>query len=587
MVSFYTKAISSHKKNASIIHKKLLNIVILRCLIFCSTIACVYFFWGNLKLVFVSSSIGVGVFVYVLNIHFNLKKSQKKQNELILINTEEIATLHGDFTSINCGEQFIKTCHHYSDDIDLYGTNSLFQRLNRTVTYEGRLHLATLLEKNCIRELETKQQVVKELAKRVVWRQQFAVEARLESSEIIAENFLKWAENYKRILPLWSKVLAKLYSIVTIGIVFGICIDLMKLFHLIIWLLIGFLISVFFWRKVNKVTKKISNITSLFRVYYKLLELIESVSFDTEYLIQRRRKLLDKGNNTPSKIFRQFSKTLDAFDHRNNLLFAFISNRLFLWDLCQVSKIESWIMDNKSMLRSWFDEVHYFDTQNSLANFSFNYPEYVYPVLKESSTIIKAEQLGHPLLDTNRNITNDFKANLKTQIILTGSNMAGKSTFLRTVGLSIVMANTGLPVCASKFIYTPIKLITSMRTIDNLSTGSSYFFSELKRLQFVINEVKKDNYFILLDEILKGTNSDDKVEGSIKFLQKLLILNTTSMIATHDLSLCSLATENSRVRNLYFDAQIRNDQLFFDYKLKAGISKNRNATFLLKKMNIT
>lgn len=164
--------------------------------------------------------------------------------------------------------------------------------------------------------------------------------------------------------------------------------------------------------------------------------------------------------------------------------------------------------------------------------------------------------------------------------------MAGKSTFLRTVSLQIMMANIGLPVCADSCDYRPIKLITSMRTTDSLSDDESYFFSELKRLQYIVGEIKTDKYFIILDEILKGTNSTDKAIGSRKFIQKLIKSKSTGIIATHDLSLCEVSEELPQVENHYFDAEILNDELHFDYRFKDGICQNMNASFLLKKMNI-
>lgn len=164
--------------------------------------------------------------------------------------------------------------------------------------------------------------------------------------------------------------------------------------------------------------------------------------------------------------------------------------------------------------------------------------------------------------------------------------MAGKSTFLRTISLHIVMANAGLPVCAKTSEYNPVKLVTSMRTSDSLTDDSSYFFSELTRLKFIVDAIKKEPYFIILDEILKGTNSTDKAIGSRKFVEKLVDGNATGIIATHDLSLCEIEKELSDVQNYYFDAQIVNDELFFDYKLKQGVCQNMNASFLLKKMEI-
>jgi DNA mismatch repair ATPase MutS len=150
----------------------------------------------------------------------------------------------------------------------------------------------------------------------------------------------------------------------------------------------------------------------------------------------------------------------------------------------------------------------------------------------------------------------------------------------------MVMANTGLPICASRATYHPMKLISSMRTTDSLADEASYFFSELQRLKFVIEAVSQEPHCIILDEILKGTNSTDKAIGSQKFLEKLVAGNATGIIATHDLSLCEVANRLPSVKNYYFDAQIKEDELYFDYTLKKGVCQNMNASFLLKKMNI-
>jgi len=194
--------------------------------------------------------------------------------------------------------------------------------------------------------------------------------------------------------------------------------------------------------------------------------------------------------------------------------------------------------------------------------------------------------LGHPLLDAKKRVASDLTINNQEFFIVTGANMAGKSTFLRTVSLHIVMANVGLPICATSSNYQPIKLITSMRTSDSLTDDSSYFFSELTRLKFIVDAIQTEPYFIILDEILKGTNSTDKAIGSKKFVEKLVASHATGIIATHDLSLCEIETQLEPVKNYYFDAQIINDELFFDYKFKKGICQNMNASFLLKKMEI-
>ena len=257
-----------------------------------------------------------------------------------------------------------------------------------------------------------------------------------------------------------------------------------------------------------------------------------------------------------------------------------------LRDLRQSYNIERWVESHKGSVPVWFDVIAFFDTYNSLGNFAFNHPNYVFPKINDDVPVLKVKGAGHPLLKEATMVRNDFQINSEEFFIVTGANMAGKSTFLRTVSLQIVMGNIGLPVCAEKAEYNPIKLITSMRTTDSLTDDESYFFSELKRLKFIVDEIKTDRYFIILDEILKGTNSTDKAIGSRKFVEKLVASNSTGIIATHDLSLCVAAEELSEVKNYFFDARIENDELFFDYTFKPGICQNMNASFLLKKMQI-
>jgi len=200
--------------------------------------------------------------------------------------------------------------------------------------------------------------------------------------------------------------------------------------------------------------------------------------------------------------------------------------------------------------------------------------------------VVDTEEMGHPLLNKKIRVNNDFSIHKKDFHIVTGANMAGKSTFLRTISLGLVMANTGLPVCAKKINYSPIKLITSMRTADSLAEESSYFYAEIVRLRFIVDQMKEEKYFIILDEILKGTNSKDKAIGSRKFVEKLVKSGSTGIIATHDLSLCEIEKIYPQIHNQYFDAKINNEELYFDYKLKEGICTNMNASFLLKKMDI-
>jgi len=315
------------------------------------------------------------------------------------------------------------------------------------------------------------------------------------------------------------------------------------------------------------------------------LNQIENEIFSSKELQEKQNQIKSNGKKA-SLIFKEFSKSLDALDNRNNLISAIFGNGLFLLDLKNSYKVEKWISEHANKVSDWFEVVSFFDAYNSLGNFAFNHPEFVFPEIIKNGPVINATQLGHPLLNKTKRVDSDLLIDNEQFFIVTGANMAGKSTFLRTVSLHIVMANVGLPVCSKSSQYFPVKLITSMRTNDSLSEESSYFFSELKRLKYIVEAIKKEPYFIVLDEILKGTNSTDKAIGSKKFVEKLVASNATGIIATHDLSLCEIEKELNEVKNYFFDAEIINDELYFDYTLKQGVCKNMNASFLLKKMDI-
>ena len=302
--------------------------------------------------------------------------------------------------------------------------------------------------------------------------------------------------------------------------------------------------------------------------------------------LQQKQKQIQSGDKRASQIFKVFSKSLDALDNRNNLIGAIFGNGYFLADIKNSYQIEQWIAKYGHKVSDWFEVVSFFDAYNSLGNYAYNHPEFVFPKIVNDEAIIKASGLGHPLLKKEKRVDSNLIIDNEQFFIATGANMAGKSTFLRTVSLHIVMANVGLPICAKSSQYSPVKLITSMRTSDSLTDDSSYFFSELTRLKFIVDTIQKEPYFIILDEILKGTNSTDKAIGSRKFVEKLVASNATGIIATHDLSLCEISKELDDVKNYYFDAEIINDELYFDYTLKQGVCQNMNASFLLKKMNI-
>ena len=351
------------------------------------------------------------------------------------------------------------------------------------------------------------------------------------------------------------------------------------------WLLVGLLITGTYLKKINNLSSNTERIKDTFKQYALLLNQIENEDFSSELLL-KKQKYIQSESEKASDIFNKLSKSLDSLDNRNNFISAIFGNGYFLIDLKNSYKVEQWLAAYKDKVEDWFKVVSFFDAYNSLGNYVFNHPGYTFPKISHDVNVINSKNLGHPLLKPEKRVDNDLHIDNEQFFIVTGANMAGKSTFLRTVSLHIVMANVGLPVCASSSEYNPVKLITSMRTSDSLTDDSSYFFSELTRLKFIVDAIKEEPYFIILDEILKGTNSTDKAIGSRKFVEKLVASKATGIIATHDLSLCEIEKELEEVKNYYFDAEIINNELHFDYTFKTGVCKNMNASFLLKKMEI-
>ena len=222
------------------------------------------------------------------------------------------------------------------------------------------------------------------------------------------------------------------------------------------------------------------------------------------------------------------------------------------------------------------------------SNSNFNHPNWVTPEITGDRFHFRAEQVGHPLIDETRCVRNSFQITGEEQIvIITGANMAGKSTFLRTIGINLVLASNGCKVFAEKFEFSPVRIYTNMRTSDNLMNDESYFYAELLRLQSMLNLIRAgENLFVILDEMLKGTNSVDKLNGSKELLHQLVSLETHGIVATHDLGLTELSEKFSSIKNQCFEVQLNNDELNFDYKLTNGVTRTMNATFLMKKMGI-
>lgn len=585
-ITFYQSQKAKFEAELKIQKRKLNQSSIVRLLVFLSISFAIYLFFGQWNYVIISSIVGMIVFVFLIFRHADLAYQRNKLKALIQCNQLEIDVINGDLSKLPTGEEFLNTEHYFSYDIDLFGKASFFQYINRATTREGKNELADLLASNKIDNISTRQEAIQELAKKGDWRQYFSAIALLIKVETSSKSIIDWLHEYKSFIPKAIRYMPMVFSAISIAVIALAFTEIISFLYLFLWLFLGLGITGKFLKNINQLSNNTNSAKDTFQQYGQLLNRIEETTFTSKLLLEKQGNIHSEVQKA-STLVREFSKRIDALDNRNNILVGIFLNGLLLWDISKSYQIETWIAKHNTKVAQWFEIVTFFDAYNSLGNFVFNHPEFVYPTIVENGKqVLDAKQLGHPLLRTKNRIDNDFNIGNSEFFIVTGANMAGKSTFLRTVSLSIVMANTGLPICAEAANYSPIKLITSMRTSDSLAEGASYFFSELQRLKMIVDQIKDDTYFIILDEILKGTNSHDKAMGSKKIVQKLASQNAAGIIATHDLSLCELEKDIPQVKNYFFDAEIINDELFFGYLLKKGICSNMNASFLLKKMEI-
>jgi hypothetical protein len=334
----------------------------------------------------------------------------------------------------------------------------------------------------------------------------------------------------------------------------------------------------------NVLTRKYNFLSSM----NGLLKAFEHESFSSHVLNDIRLNISGESASAADSV-RKLGRLIQAFDSRNNMLVGFVLNGLFLWDYQSIYRLEKWKSEYKTRFPVWLEMVGQVDAYISLGNYAFNNPDFVYPDKSDNPGVFSAKNLGHQLIDESKRVCNNFTLGKKgTVCIISGANMAGKSTFLRTVAVNYILGMAGAPVCATEMSFIPGKLFTSMRTIDSLSDNESYFYAELRRLSTLKHRIKEgEPVLFILDEILKGTNSADKSTGSKLFLQKIVESGGTGLIATHDTSLGKMESDHPGIIiNKCFEIEIDGENIRFDYKIQEGITQKMNAVFLMKQMGI-
>jgi len=310
---------------------------------------------------------------------------------------------------------------------------------------------------------------------------------------------------------------------------------------------------------------------------------IEKGEFKATYLNKLKTRLVDSsGENTIIRL-KQLEVLVERILNRNNAMFIPF-NILFLWDYQCLIGLEQWKEKHGSLIEGWIQVIGEVETLSSLANIGYDYPKWVFPSITPKSSILYGKSIGHPLL-TNKRINNDINIEDPSRILLiTGSNMSGKSTFLRTIGVNLILAYAGAPVCAEYIRCSIMSIYTCIRINDNLEKGISSFYSELLKIKSIVEATKEDRQvFFMLDEIFKGTNSHDRHLGAKYLIKQLYKNKAIGLVSTHDLELGVLEKEsNGKIRNYHFQESYENNEISFDYILRSGISTTRNAMYLMK-----
>jgi hypothetical protein len=527
------------------------------------------------------------VFVVMVSEHAKLFDKRDHLQNLVRANECENMALNGDFSCFKTGTEFTDTHHPYSHDLDIFGEGSMYQFLNRCNTIIGKKRLALRLASplDSVEKIISNQQSIQELTGKTDFRQHFqAAGMEIDEQPEDRDQLLTWAKApsfvYSKSVYRWLLVVV---PIITIGLVIGWFFSAnFRPFAMLMvgfqWAFIGFHV-----KKVNAFHDYISRKKNILQKYALLLHHLEKEKFSSAALISLSQKAKDAGPKVG-----ELASLVNALDARANILATLFVNSFLLYDLQCVYRLEKWKEKNAKHLGAWLDIVSEAEVLCSFGTYAFNHEGFSYALVQKELSI-SAKALGHPLIAEGECVVNDFSiGNGPTVLIITGANMAGKSTFLRTLGVNLVLALNGAPVCAKEFNCPVIQLRTGMRTADSLKDHQSYFYAELDRLKGIMDELRNDiPLLILLDEILKGTNSTDKQAGSISLVKQLLPHPCLAVIATHDLALGALENEFPRkIKNYCFEANIENDQLSFDYKLKTGLAQKMNATFLMKKMGI-
>ncbi|MEO6219603.1 MAG: hypothetical protein ABIO81_04185 [Ginsengibacter sp.] len=589
---FYNKQIQIFESDLKKLRQRKSSLGWLRFGSIAAIIVAFYVLWSlSVWYVIIATTVLLTIFIRLLFADLANKEAINHVNHLININKNELKFLNGNYHDFPEGNQYGSAEHLYSNDLDIFGRASLFQYINRSASEMGDTCLATYLKYPASLELIQKRQVaIKELSEKTQWRQHlqalgmekqilFSTKKRLDKwvqEAPVFSLFKPWGW-LRYILPMTilSVVTLYIFDLVSSGVFY---------LSLLIFAVLAYQIN----KLIAPIHEKLSKMADELDVLYGSILHIESGAFESRLLHELQKNFIYQNKQASGEI-RHIKKILDKLDLRYNLVISAPLNILLLWNLQQVLDLEEWKEGHQKNINNWFETLGEAEALSSFATLYFNEPGWIFPSIVQGYFFIEGKEIGHPLLLKNKRVNNDIELTHEGALMLvTGSNMAGKSTYLRSIGINVVLTMAGAPVCAKTFKASHVQIISSMRITDNLEESTSTFYAELKKLKTIIEKVNNgEKVFILLDEILRGTNSLDRHTGSVALMKQLIKYNAAAIIATHDLELAKLKDSfPENIINYHFDVQVSNDELFFDYRLKPGVCTSLNASILMKKIGI-
>ncbi len=572
------------------LRKKLNGLSFFRLLLFCAFIFLGYKSIQTGQAIFIISTIlALVAFLLIIRVYDNVQRQLTFYKALVKLNQHEIDFLNGRPSVYNTGKEYTDPHHPYSYDLDLFGEGGLFPYLNRTSTSFGKEALSQSLLHPDTNNIRERQEAIAELSGKLEFRQHLQANGSIhEAKQKELQQLKAWLKKPAAFNNRTLYYVLMIFPLASLScLAYYLITENDKALDLFYTLFIANLFVAFsFARKITAHLNVSTSVTKILQQFAGQLKQIEEQQFQSS-LLNRLQNELKTGNTPASRSISKLGSLFNYLETVINLLVSILLNGLFLFHIHVLFALEKWKKNNASHIIPWLQLLGEVEALNSFANLSYNNKDFCTPALSASEAL-EAENMGHPLIRKEKRINNSISFTQQRFVILTGSNMSGKSTFLRTLGINLILARAGSNVCADNFIFYPYAVHVSMRITDSLQDSESFFYAELKRLQGIIHELQEGKKtFVILDEILRGTNSNDKHSGTVGLIRKLVEARACGIIATHDLTVSELTDKNpDYLSNKCFESEIINDELIFDYRLKEGVCTRLSASFLMHKMKI-